>query len=121
MPAKITQPSSNDTAGMISSGSSDEDVPVYTYVRMDKQSGRWVWHQEVFDMILLERRSRLHLRMLVHGFPSDGIRLMVKPMVGVEVEFLGDRPVHSKLYHRHWLKVAQLQLRWCSLVSLLHD
>jgi len=38
-------------------GSDDNDVEVYTYVRMDSKSGRWVWHQECFDKILPNSRS----------------------------------------------------------------
>ena len=38
-------------------GSDDEDVQVYTYVRLDDSSGRWVWHQECFDKILPGSRS----------------------------------------------------------------
>jgi hypothetical protein len=38
-------------------GSNDDDVEVYTYVRLDKDSGRWVWHQEAFDKILPNSRS----------------------------------------------------------------
>jgi len=37
-------------------GSDDQDVEVYTYVRYDK-NGRWVWHQEALDMILPGSRS----------------------------------------------------------------
>ena len=37
-------------------GSDDHDVEVYTYVRLD-DNGRWVWHQEAFDMILPGSRS----------------------------------------------------------------
>ena len=37
-------------------GSDDQDVEVYTYVRYDK-NGRWVWHQEAFDNILPGSRS----------------------------------------------------------------
>ena len=37
-------------------GSDDQDVEVYTYVRLD-ENGRWVWHQEAFDMILPNSRS----------------------------------------------------------------
>ena len=37
-------------------GSQDQDVEVYTYVRYDK-NGRWVWHQEAFDNILPGSRS----------------------------------------------------------------
>jgi len=38
------------------SGSDDQDVEVYTYVRLDN-NGRWVWHQEAFDKILPGSRS----------------------------------------------------------------
>ena len=37
-------------------GSDDQDVEVYTYVRLD-DNGRWVWHQEAFDRILPNSRS----------------------------------------------------------------
>lgn len=33
-------------------GGTDQDVPVYTYVKMDKKSGRWVWHQEIYDKMV---------------------------------------------------------------------
>ena len=36
----------------INPGNEDEDVPVYTYVKLEEKSGRWKWHQEVFDKIL---------------------------------------------------------------------
>src|SRR6056300_1938860 len=36
-------------------GSNDNDVEVYTYVRLE--NGRWVWHQEVFDKIIPGTRS----------------------------------------------------------------
>ena len=39
------------------SKSMDDDVEVYTYVKLDEKSGRWVWHQECFDMILEDSRS----------------------------------------------------------------
>ncbi len=35
--------------------SANDDVEVYTYVRLE--SGRWVWHQEAFDLILPDSRS----------------------------------------------------------------
>ena len=38
-------------------GSDGDDVEVYTYVKLDSKSGRWVWHQEVDDMILPKSRS----------------------------------------------------------------
>jgi hypothetical protein len=37
--------------------SNEDDVDVYTYVRLDASSGRWVWHQEAFDKILPGSRS----------------------------------------------------------------
>ena len=37
-------------------GSDDDDVEVYTYVRLDT-NGRWIWHQEAFDKILPGSRS----------------------------------------------------------------
>ena len=36
-------------------GADDDDVEVYTYVRLE--NGRWVWHQEVFDKIISGSRS----------------------------------------------------------------
>jgi len=41
----------------IKQGSQKDDVEVYTYVRLDSSSGRWVWHQEAFDQILPNSRS----------------------------------------------------------------
>jgi hypothetical protein len=41
--------------GMTSSNG--EDVEVYTCVKMDSKSGRWVWHQEADDMMLTNSRS----------------------------------------------------------------
>ena len=39
-------------------GSSDEDdAEVYTCVKLDQSNGRWVWHQEVDDMIIEGSRS----------------------------------------------------------------
>ena len=37
-------------------GSDDQDVEVYTYVRFD-MNGRWVWHQEAFDRVIPGSRS----------------------------------------------------------------
>ena len=34
-----------------------EDVEVYTYVRLEKKSGQWVWHQEAMDKIIPGSRS----------------------------------------------------------------
>jgi len=44
-------PNSNDE------GPYEDDAEVYTCVKMDSNSGRWVWHQEVDDMILPNSRS----------------------------------------------------------------
>ena len=38
-------------------GSTEDDAEVYTYVRMDENSGRWLWHQEADDSILEGTRS----------------------------------------------------------------
>ena len=35
----------------------DDDVEVYTYVKLDEHSGRWIWHQECFDKIIEGSRS----------------------------------------------------------------
>ena len=37
-------------------GSDDQDVEVYTYVRLD-ENGRWIWHQEALDRIIPGSRS----------------------------------------------------------------
>ena len=37
-------------------GSDDDDVEVYTYVRLD-HNGRWIWHQEALDSIIPGSRS----------------------------------------------------------------
>jgi len=38
-------------------GAKNNDVEVYTYVRLDDKSGRWIWHQEVFGKIIPGSRS----------------------------------------------------------------
>ena len=38
-------------------GTDEDDVEVYTCVKLDENSGRWVWHQEADDMILPDSRS----------------------------------------------------------------
>jgi len=38
-------------------GSNGDDVEVYTRVMLDSKSGRWVWHQEVRDLIIPGSRS----------------------------------------------------------------
>ena len=35
----------------------EDDAEVYTCVRMDEASGRWIWHQEVDDIVLPDSRS----------------------------------------------------------------
>ena len=40
-----------------SKNSDSNDVEVYTHVRLDDKSGRWIWHQEVDDKILPNSRS----------------------------------------------------------------
>ena len=50
------KPNSPGDDGM-KTGSDDDDVEVYTYVRLDEKSGRWVWHQECFDKIIPGSRS----------------------------------------------------------------
>ena len=52
----LPEPKPNPPAGG-STGSDDQDVEVYTCVKLDEKSGRWVWHQEAFDMILPNSRS----------------------------------------------------------------
>ena len=44
----------NDSGQTSSNG---DDVEVYTCVKMDSKSGRWEWHQEVFDKIIPGSRS----------------------------------------------------------------
>ena len=38
-------------------GATEDDAEVYTYVRLDEGSGRWLWHQEADDMVLDGTRS----------------------------------------------------------------
>ena len=45
----------NDPGGK--TGSTEDDVEVYTCVKLDHSSGRWIWHQEADDMILKDSRS----------------------------------------------------------------
>ena len=37
--------------------SDEDDAEVYTYVRLDEGSGRWLWHQEVDGHTSWSRRS----------------------------------------------------------------
>ena len=43
--------------GRTGQGTRDDDVEVYTHVKLDKQSGRWVWYQECLDCTLPKSRS----------------------------------------------------------------
>ena len=49
------QPNSPNDEGATSLNG--DDVEVYTCVKLDSKSGRWVWHQEVHDMIIPGSRS----------------------------------------------------------------
>ena len=53
---ELPDPEPNNVAGG-NSGSDGEDVEVYTYVKLDGKSGRWIWHQEADDKILANSRS----------------------------------------------------------------
>ena len=52
LPVPLPNPPGDDGK----TGSDDQDVEVYTYVKYDK-NGRWTWHQEAFDNILPGSRS----------------------------------------------------------------
>ena len=43
--------------GSTGSGTTDDDVEVYTHVKLDTKNGRWVWHQECLDKVLPNSRS----------------------------------------------------------------
>jgi len=53
---ELPDPEPNNVAGG-NSGSDGEDVEVYTCVKLDSKSGRWIWHQEADDKILANSRS----------------------------------------------------------------
>ena len=53
--SKPIQP--NDPNTKSTQGSDEDDAEVYTCVKQDPSSGRWVWHQEVDDMIIPDSRS----------------------------------------------------------------
>ena len=53
----IDQPDENKGPNDSGTGPYEDDAEVYTCVKMDEGSGRWVWHQEVDDMILPDSRS----------------------------------------------------------------
>ena len=44
-------------AGPNAPDSYEDDAEVYTCVKMDEASGRWIWHQEVDDVVLPASRS----------------------------------------------------------------
>ena len=51
-PNPIVQPNETNR-----DGTDEDDVEVYTCVKLDEKSGRWVWHQEADDLILPDSRS----------------------------------------------------------------
>ena len=53
---ELPTPVPNDVAGG-KTGSDGDDVEVYTCVKLDEKSGRWVWYQEADDMILPGSKS----------------------------------------------------------------
>jgi len=53
---ELPTPQPNDVAGK-KTGSDGDDVEVYTCVKLDSKSGRWVWYQEADDKILPNSRS----------------------------------------------------------------
>ena len=67
-----------------------DDVEVYTYVRLDNKSGRWIWHQEAFDKILPDSRSTAPKK------ASPGLPLRFNTVDGEDYgrgrveEFIGD-------------------------------
>ena len=53
----IELPEPQPNTGVDESSTTNDDVTIYTYVKLDKPSGRWVWHQEAFDKIIPDTRS----------------------------------------------------------------
>ena len=53
----LEKPDQNTGPNSEGLGPYEDDAEVYTCVKMDEGSGRWVWHQEVDDMILPDSRS----------------------------------------------------------------
>ena len=43
--------------GRTGAGTMDDDVEVYTHVKLDQKNGRWVWYQECLDKTLPNSRS----------------------------------------------------------------
>tara|TARA_R100000781_G_scaffold13926_1_gene11863 strand:+ start:385 stop:1980 length:1596 start_codon:yes stop_codon:yes gene_type:complete len=52
LPKEVKQPNSGIDETNGGYGTDDKDVEVYTCVKIDEKSGRWTWHQEVFDKII---------------------------------------------------------------------
>lgn len=53
----LPEPKPNTPGSEGKTGSDDQDAEVYTCVKLDEKSGRYVWHQEVDDMIIPGSRS----------------------------------------------------------------
>ena len=51
----LEEPIVEPNSGIDETKSDEDDVEVYTYVRLE--NGRWVWHQEAFDKIIAGSRS----------------------------------------------------------------
>ena len=43
--------------GKTGAGTMDDDVEVFTHVKLDKKNGRWTWYQECLDKVLPNSRS----------------------------------------------------------------
>ena len=54
---ELPKPTPNLPMDSAKASSDDDDIEVYTYVRMDEKNGRWVWHQEADDKIIAGSRS----------------------------------------------------------------
>ena len=54
---ELPEPQLNSVTDEGTGGSDGDDVEVYTYVKLDTSSGRWVWHQECEDKIIPGSRS----------------------------------------------------------------
>ncbi len=53
----VELPEPQPNTGVDESSATNDDVTIYTYIKLDKSSGRWVWHQEAFDKIIPDTRS----------------------------------------------------------------
>ena len=54
---ELPEPPPNDPNDKGVDSPNGDDVEVYTCVKLDDKSGRWVWYQEVFDKIIPGTRS----------------------------------------------------------------